>query len=54
MINVIHPASLATDAEHPEPVTVNDPLPPPAATDAEAGDSEYVQAVEPVIVKGCR
>jgi len=41
------------DMVQPVPVvTVKDPLPPLAATDAELDDSEYVQVVEdPVIVK---
>ena len=48
-------ASVLTVAVQPAvTVTVKLPLPPAAATLAEVADSEYVQVVEPVIVKGCR
>jgi hypothetical protein len=55
MVKVIQ-ESLDTDAVQPEPsVTLNDPLPPLAATDAELEDSEYVQVVvDPAIVKDSR
>jgi hypothetical protein len=44
--------SLDTDAVQPDPiVTLKDPLPPAAATDAELDDSEYEQAEESVTVK---
>jgi len=44
---------LVADHAQPEPaVTVKDPLPAVAATDAELDDSEYEQVVEAVIVKG--
>ena len=47
--------SLDTDAVQPDPiVTLKDPLPPVAATDAELDDSAYEQVVGAVIAKGSR
>jgi len=45
-------ALLVADQAQPVPaVTLKELLPAVAATDAEVGDSEYEQVVDPVIVK---
>ena len=45
-LKLIHEALLTIDQVHCDPVvTVVEPLPPPAATDCEAGEMEYEHEV---------